>query len=252
MIRFLLAVAAVALCATASTSAGTAVRYDHWRYTLTGVQVMHWTVTSSFDRTDGEGTCDITHQGDQTFRFGTSGAIDVRLRRGSSGVPVEVKKGRKWRALVPIAGTEERVHTVISAPANLSVCSQPSNVQADATACSQTKPLVKGAVEKTWLVKPNRTVTMYDPLAYGFQPAFPTCSAQGFDLKQYFWSVLFTRGAELKLHGGTFSSRHAKLRGSFDTGLICLAGWGDTPQFVRCSDAHNATVQTTWRMTFSR
>jgi hypothetical protein len=252
VIRFLLAASAVALCVAASTSAGTAVHYDYWNYTLTGTQVIHWTATARFDRTDGEGTCDITHHGDQTFRFGTGGAIRVRLRRGPEGVALETRNGKKWRGLVPIKGTEERVHTVISAPTDLSVCSQPSNVQADTTACSQTKPLVKGAVEKTWVVKPSRTVTMYDPLAYGFQPAFPTCSAQGFDVKQYFWSVLFTRGAELKLHGGTFASRHAKLRGSFDTGLICLAGWGDTPQFVRCSDPHNATVQTTWRMTFSR
>jgi hypothetical protein len=252
VIRLLLAASAVALCVAASTSAGTAVRYDHWRYTLAGVQVMHWTATAHFDRTDGEGTCDITHHGDQTFRFGTAGAIDVRLRRGSSGVPLETKNARKWRALVPIVGTEERVHTVISAPTDVSVCSRPSNVYADATACSQSKPLVKGAVEKAWLVKPSRIVTMYDPLAFGLQPAFPTCSAQGFDVKQYFWSVLFTRGAELKLHGGTFSSRHAKLRGSFDTGLICLADWADTPRFVSCSEPHNATVQTTWRMTFSR
>jgi hypothetical protein len=252
VIRFLLAVAAVALCAAASTSAGTAVHYDYWNYTLTGVQVMHWTATAHFDRTDGDGTCDITHHGDQTFRFGTRGAIRVRLRRGSAGVPVEARNGKKWRVLVPIAGTEERAHTVISAPSDLSVCSQPSNVQADATACSQTKPLAKGAVEKTWAVKPTRIVTMYDPLAYAFQPAFPTCGAQGFDLKQYFWSVLFTRGAELKLRGGTFSSRHAKLRGSFDTGVICIAGWADTPVFVSCSDPHNATVETSWRMTFSR
>ena len=252
MIRYAVAASAVALAVTASTSARTAARYDYWRYRLTGVQVVHWTVTSQFDRTDGLGTCDITHHGDQTFRFGTGGAIRVRLLRGSSGVPVEVKRGRKWRGLVPIVGSEERVHTVISAPADLSVCSQPSNVQADATACTATHPLAKGAVEKTWLVKRPPTVTMYDPLAYAFQPAFPACHAQGFDLKQFFWSVLFTRGADLKLRGGSFSSRHAKLRGSFDTGLICLTGWGDIPQFVRCSGPHNATVETSWRMTFSR
>jgi hypothetical protein len=236
----------------ASTSASTAVRYDYWRFSLTGVQVIHWTVTAHFDRTDGEGTCDITHHGDQTIRFGTGSAIRVRLRRGSSGVPVEAKKGRRWRGLVPIVGTEERVHSVVSAPSDLSVCSQPSNVQADATPCSVTNPLVKGAVEKTNAVKKPAVVTMYDPLAYAFEPAFPTCHAQGFDLKQFFWSVLFTRGAELKLRGGSFYSRHAKLRGSFDTGLICVAGWADTPQFVRCSEPHNATVETTWRMTFWR
>jgi hypothetical protein len=228
------------------------VHYDYWNYTLTGVQVMHWTATAHFDRTDGEGTCDITHHGDQTFRFGTNGAIRVRLRRGSVGVPVEAKNGKKWRALVPVVGTEARMHTVISAPSDLSVCSRPSNVHADTTACSQTKPLAKGAVEKTWLVKPARNVTMYDPLAYPFQPAFPTCDPAGFDVKEYFWSALFTRGAELKLHGGTFSSRHAKLRGSFDTGVICIADWADTPRFVSCSDPHTATVETSWRMMFSR
>jgi hypothetical protein len=252
VIRYLLAAAAAALCLAASTSARTTVHYDYWRYTLTGVQVLHWTVTSHFDRTDGDGTCDITHHGDQTFRFGTGGAIRVRLRRGSSGVPVEVRKGRKWRGLVPIVGTEERVHTVISAPGDLSVCSQPSNVQADATPCSVTEALAKGAVEKTNAVKNPPVVTMYDPLAYAFQPAFPTCHAQGFDLKQFFWSVLFTRGAELKLHGGTLYRRHAKLRGSFATGLICIADWADIPRFVRCSDPHNATVETSWRMTFRR
>ena len=62
--RYLLAAATVALCLAATTSAGTAVRYGHWRYTLTGVQVIHWTTTAHFDRTDGEGTCDITHHGD--------------------------------------------------------------------------------------------------------------------------------------------------------------------------------------------
>jgi len=251
MTRYLLAAGTIALCLAASTSAGTAVHYDYWRYTLSGVQVMHWTVTAHFDRTDGEGTCDITHHGDQTFHFGTDGLIRVRVGPGS-GAPVDAKHGKKWRNLVPIAGTEERVHKVISAPADLSVCSQPSNVQADATPCSVTKPLAKGAVEKTWVVKPTRIVTMYDPLAYAFQPPFPTCHAQGFDLKQFFLSVLFTRGAELKLHGGSFSSRHAKLRGSFDTGSICMADWADTPRFVRCSEPHNATVETTWRMTFSR
>ncbi len=252
MIRFLLAVAAVALCAAASTSAGTAVHYDYWNYTLTGVQVMHWTATAHFDRTDGEGTCDITHHGDQTFRFGTRGAIRIRLRGGAAGVPVEARNGKRWRALVPLAGTEERVHKVISAPSDLSVCSRPSNVHADATACSQTKPLMKGAVEKTWAVKPTRIMTMYDPFAYAFQPAFPTCSAQGFDLKQFFWSVLFTRGAELKLRGGTFFSHHAKLRGSFKTGLICLRDWPDVADVVGCSTPHNATVETSWQMTFSR
>jgi hypothetical protein len=252
VIRYLLAASAVALCVAASTSAGTAVRYDYWRYTVTGVQVIHWTTTAHFDRTDGEGTCDITHHGDQTFHFGTPGAIRVRLRGGPAGVPVEARNGKKWRGLVPIVGTEERVHTVISAPPDLSVCSQPSNVNADATPCSATKPLVKGAVEKTWVVKPTRIVTMYDPLAYAFQPAFPTCNPAGFDLKAFFLSVLFTRGAELKLHGGKFSSRHAKLRGSFDTGLICIAGWADTPTFVSCSKPHDATVETTWRMTFTR
>ena len=242
---------AVALAVAASSAARTAVHYDYWHYRLTGVQLMHWQATTHYDRTDGEGTCDITHQGDQTFRFGTAGTIRIRLR-GGAGVPVEVRNGAKWRALVPIAGTEERVHKVISAPPDLSVCSQPSNVHADATSCSGTKPLVKGAVENTWVIKKPATATMYDPLAYAFQPAFPTCHAGGFDLKQYYWSVLFTRGAALKLHGGTFYSRHAKLRGSFDTGLICIAGWLDTPQFVRCSSPHNATVETSWRMTFSR
>jgi hypothetical protein len=251
LIRYLLAASAVALCVAASTSAGTAVHYDYWRYTLTGVQVGHWTVTDHFDRTDGEGTCDITHRGDQTFRFGTGGAIRVRLR-GGAGVPVEARSGRKWRALVPIVGTEERVHTVVIAPADLSVCSQPSNVQADVTPCSATKPLAKGAVEKTWTIKKPPEVTMYDPLAYAFQPAFPTCHAPQFELKQFFWSVLFTRGAELKLRGGSFHSRHAKLRGSFDTGLICIAGWADTPTFVSCSKPHDATVETNWRMTFTR
>src|SRR5438034_4582329 len=168
MTRYLLAAATVALCLAATTSAGTAVHYDYWRYTLSGVQVMHWTVTAHFDRTDGEGTCDITHHGDQTFHFGTDGLIRVRVAPGS-GAPADAKHGKKWRNLLPIAGTEERVHKVISAPADLSVCSQPSNVQADATPCSVTKPLAKGAVEKTWVVKPTRIVTMYDPLAYAFQ-----------------------------------------------------------------------------------
>src|SRR6266487_1106011 len=54
MTRYLLAAGTIALCVAASTSAGTAVHYDYWRYTLTGVQVVHWTVTDHFDRTDGE------------------------------------------------------------------------------------------------------------------------------------------------------------------------------------------------------
>src|SRR6266480_270755 len=112
MIRSVLAASTAALAVAASTAAGGSVHYDHWRYTLTGVQVIHWTTTAHFDRTDGEGTCDITHHGDQTIHFGTHGAIRVRLRRGSAGVPVEVRKGKKWRGLVPIVGTEDRVHTV--------------------------------------------------------------------------------------------------------------------------------------------
>ena len=243
--------ACVAALALASSAASARVHYDYWHYTLTGVQVMHWKATAIFPTVDGNGSCEITHAGDQTFRFGTGGPIRIRIGPGS-GAPVEARNGRKWRGLVPIVGTEQRVHTVTSAPADLSNCSDKAHAQADATPCSATKPLAKGAVEKTWVVKSTRVVTMYDPLAYAFQPAFPTCHAQGFDLKQLFWSVLFTRGAELKLRGGTFASRHAKLRGSFKTGLICLRDWPDVADFVRCSTPHNATVATSWRMAFSR
>jgi hypothetical protein len=244
----LLAAFALALAAPAASAN---VHYDYWHYELTGVQVMHWKATAVFPTVDGNGSCDITHAGDQTFRFGTGGKIRVRIGPGS-GAPVEARNGKKWRGLVPIVGTERRVHTVVSAPADLSSCSDQAHVQADAHQCSVTKPLAKGAVEKTWIVKQTRVVTMYDPLANAFQPAFASCHAQGFDLKAMFWSVLFTRGAELKLRGRSLSSRHARLRGSFKTGLICLRGWPDVADFVRCSTPHNATVETSWRMTFSR
>lgn len=250
MIR-ILAVCAAALALVASTSAGTAVRYDYWHYTLVGVQVMHWKATAHFDRIDGNGVCVITHQGDQTFRFGTGGPIRVRLHGGAS-VPVEARSRGKWRELVPIVGTEKRVHTVVSAPPDVSNCDQRALAEADATPCSVTKPLSPGAVEKTGVLKKPPQVTMYDPLAYAFQRKFPTCHAQGFDLKQSFFSVLFTRGALVKLRGGTFYSRHAKLRGGFKTGLICIRDFPDAPGFVRCSTPHNATVETSWRMTFSR
>jgi len=93
---------------------------------------------------------------------------------------------------------------------------------------------------------------MYDPFAYAFQPRFPACHPNGFDIKQNFWSVLFTRGAELKLRGGSFAARHAKLSGQFKTGAECLSDWPNVGHFVRCSASHNATVDTSWQMTFSR
>jgi len=242
---------AIALGAVASTASGTTPRYAYWTYTLTGVQVMHWEFTQQFGTIDGSGSCDVTHHGDQTIRFGTGGTIRVRLGTGSA-TPVEVRQGAKWRGLVPIVGTEQRVHTVVAAPPDLSNCNDKGNAQVAAKPCSVTVPLARGAVEKTWLLVRQRTVDMYDPFAYAFQPRFPACHPNGFDIKQNFWSVLFTRGAELKLRGGSFAARHAKLSGQFKTGAECLSDWPNAGHFVRCSASHNATVDTSWQMTFSR
>jgi hypothetical protein len=247
-------VAATALVAglSATSASGTTGRYAYWKLSIAGVQTMHWTTTDEFFAADGSGGCFVTHHGDQTIHFATPGAVRVRLGSGYT-TTLFTRHGNGWRALVPLVGTEQRVHTVISAPPDLSDCHDKAGARVASSPCSSTEPLIPGAVIKVDLERRPKQVSMFIPFGYGFQPAFPDCHSEGFDITNNFLSPLFTRGAMLQLHGGSFASRRTRrLSGSFATGTICLTDWPGSGTFVRCSRSHNATVAASWQMTFSR
>ena len=251
--RCALGLVALVAALSATAASGTAERYAYWHFRLTGVQVMHWDLMEQFGTIDGSGACDVRHHGDQTIRFSTPGTVRVALGGGYT-TPLFTRHAGSLRGLVPLAGTEQRVHTVLNAPPDVSNCYDKARERVAAAPCSGTESINKGAVIKVELRRLPRTVSMFIPFGLGFQPVFRQqgCNSPAFDITQSFLSPLFTRGAHLQLHGGRFSSKHAKLSGRFATGAMCLRNWPDAGYFVKCSAPHNADVATSWQMTFSR
>jgi hypothetical protein len=243
-------------------AAGAAARteqYAYWRISISGMQTMRWEWTSRFNTkpdTDPSITCDIRHRGDQTIRWQTPGPVRVRLTPTSSETVLYSFLRGKWRNIVPLVGIEHRVHRVLEAPPGLSVCADRWAKPA-ATNCEGTKPLVKGTAMLA-TVLPTRgppQVEMHVPAQFALQPSFPSCNSLEFDIDNYFVYPLFTYGAQVKLHGGSFTNPATKrLSGQFVSGKGCLseAGFPQTGHFTSCSKPHVAEIVVNYRVDFSR
>jgi hypothetical protein len=249
----------VAALSAASASAGPAVtKRPQWRLTITGVQTLHWEMTSSFPGRGPE-PCDIRHSGDQTIRFGTGRAFPARLYPindviFASVLRAHVVVGGKYRGVVPLTGSEHRSYHVIQKPANASSC--------DASAapylqdCSGTRPLAQGTGTLVDTRPPKarvQKVAMRVPVGTALQSKFPECRVLTFDLRNDWVYPLFTYGDWRTLVGGSpLSSSTRRLTAHGSTSACFEDGYPQRIDGTRCGNPHVARITIDWRVVLSR
>jgi hypothetical protein len=231
------------------------VKRPQWRLSVSGMQMLNWTMTSEFD---GQGTCAIRHSGDQTIRFGTARPLPARLFALDDVVfgPVlraHVLIGGHYKGVVPIVGSEHRDYHVIQRPP-VGTCS--SEARPYLQDCSGTKSLVKGAAMFVDTRPPKaraQKVATRVPVQTALLPRiFPECPIRFFDLRNDWVYPLFTYGDWQPLKGGSpLSSRTRRLTAHGSTS-VCFADEYPSRHSSSCAKPHVAKISIDWQVVLSR
>lgn len=243
------------VCSGALVTGATAGRdpeiIKEWRISIKGTQTFGWEVTRRFD-TAGGVSCAIHHKGDQTIRFGTGGAVPVEVLRGASGPYMIALVGGKRRTVVPIVGSEKRVHRVLSME-NADACVADPAARRSTRDCAATTPLVSTGL----FVKPSYRldqVSMYVPVDLGFLRRVPSCDVREFVLRDTLLYPLLTYGNYRRLRGGSFENEKTRRLTASQNATFCFQeGYPSTGAHeASCAKAHVGKITIVWTMTFTR
>jgi hypothetical protein len=247
-----LALALIVLCFGVLVTGATAGRdglIKRWRISIKGTQTFSWEATRSYD-TAGGVSCAIRHKGDQTVRFGTRGTVPVEVLHGASGPYVIALVGGRRRTVVPIVGSESRVHRVLDME-NADACVGDSVARRSTRDCAATNPLVSTGV----FVKPSyrlHEVEMYVPVDLGFLRRVPSCDVREFVLRDIFLYPLFTYGNYRRLSGGSFLDERTRTLTASQNKTFCLNLDYPSASEASCAKPHGGTIKIVWTMRFTR
>jgi hypothetical protein len=230
-------------------TAGSDALIKRWRISIQGTQTFSWEATRRYD-TAGGVSCAIHHRGDQTIRFGTRGAVPIEVLRGASGPYVIALVGGRRRTVVPIAGSERRVHRVLNME-NADACVADAVARRSTRDCAASTPLVSTGV----FVKPSyrlHEVQIYTPVDLGFLRRVPSCDVREFVLRDIFLYPLFTYGRYRPLRGGSLLSERTRRLTASQNETFCLELDYPDGNTSSCAKPHAGTLKIVWTMTLTR
>jgi hypothetical protein len=244
-----------AVIAVAAASAAPTLKRPQWRLTFSGVQKLHWDQVTDFS---AAGPCPIHHIGNQTIRFGTPRALPARL------VPVDdvvfgpvlrahVLVRRRYRAVVPMVGSEQRAYDVVQRPPLAGSCSK--DAARYLSDCGGTHPLVLGTGTFVDTRPPKakaQKVATRVPVGTGLLPRFPECPIREFDLRNDWVYPLFTYDDWEPLAGGSPLDSRTKRLTAHGRTTVCFAAAYPARQASSCSRPHVAEIAIEWRVVLVR
>jgi hypothetical protein len=244
-----------AVIAVAAASAAPTLKRAQWRLAFSGVQSLHWDQVTDFS---DAGPCPIHHVGNQTIRFGTPHAFPARLIPTDDVIfgPVlraHVLVGRRYRAVVPMVGFEQRSYDVVERPRLAGNCSK--DAARYLSDCRGSHPLVAGTGTFVDTRPPKaraQKVASRVPVSTALLPRFPECPIHEFDLRNDWVYPLFTYNDWEPLMGGSPLDPRTKRLTAHGRTTVCFAVVYPARHASSCGKAHVAEIVIEWRVVLAR